>query len=76
MFVKFELNVLMDFIIYFEDFYWFIGWIFYIFKEFIIINIIDLRESDEVKYYLEIWYVNFENYIGYNIYFIVKGNKN
>lgn len=76
MFAKFEPNVSTDLITYFEDFHRLTGRIFHNPKEPTTINITDLRESDEAKYYLEIRYANFENYTGYNIYLIVKGNKN
>lgn len=73
MFAKFEPNVSTDLITYFEDFHRLTGRIFHNPKEPTTINITDLRESDEAKYYLEIRYANFENYTGYNIYLIVKG---
>uniref|UniRef100_K1PS04 Uncharacterized protein n=1 Tax=Magallana gigas TaxID=29159 RepID=K1PS04_MAGGI len=72
MFAKFEPNVSTDLITYFEDFHRLTGRIFHNPKEPTTINITDLRESDEAKYYLEIRYANFENYTGYNIYLRVK----
>ncbi|XP_065934097.1 uncharacterized protein [Magallana gigas] len=73
MFAKFEQNKSTNLITYFEDFHRLTGRIFHSPKVPTTINITNLRESDEAKYYLEIRYANFENYTGYNIYLKVKG---